>query len=154
MRSFRRLSQRFDSSLSLELRASPLVIAGLTLGHVGAALLTIPLPLALPWQIVIWLLLAGSLAYQLHKQGTRHARRAITGVLLEPDGELSVRFGTDKRWHGCRIVSQVVHPWITFLRLRCANRRFADGLIIAADATDSDSLRRLRARLRLGNLVD
>jgi hypothetical protein len=137
----------------LELGVSPVAIAALLVGHAGAAVLL--LVSAVPWagRVLLWTLLAASLAWHLPRHGTRRSAHAVTALLLEADGELSVRMGTDGPWQACAIARCALHPWIVLLRLRCPARRLPLDVLILPDATRRESLRRLRARLKVRSAV-
>lgn len=145
------MSPGFDNRLTLQLRQSAWCGRILVALHAGAALCVLIAQVPWPARAVLWLALAVSLLQSIRTHASRHGPRCVTALLLEADGELSVRFGADPVWHSCRIESRVVYPAAVLLRLRRAEARLPFGVVVAADAVEPAAFRRLRARLRLGS---
>lgn len=147
------MSPGFDSRLTLQLRESAWCGRILVALHAGAAVCVSIAQIPWPARAALWLALAVSLLQAIRTHARRRSPRSVTALLLEADGELSVRFGADPAWHPCRIDSRVVHPVVVLLRLRRAGAHLPFGVVVAADAVEPAAFRRLRARLRLGSGV-
>jgi hypothetical protein len=145
------LSQKFDSSLILNINLSYFLIGLLALLHLGAALLVGIVPLQLSWRAGLWVALLLSLYHAITRHGWRRGRRAIATVVLDSEGELGVYFAGNETAVHARIISRFIHPWLSVLSLRCADRRWPVSLIVAQDAVDPETFRRWRARLKLQN---
>ncbi len=145
------MSPKFDSRLTLQLRESAWCGRILVALHAGAAVCVSIAQIPWPARAVLWLGLAASLLQSIRTHASRRGPRSVTALLLESDGELSVRFGTDPAWRPCRIEGRVVYPGAVLLWLRRAGARLPFGVVVAADAVEPAAFRRLRARLRLGS---
>ena len=145
------MSTEFDSRLTLQLKESAWCGRILALLHAGAAACVSAALLTWPVKLALWLALAASLFHGFRMHATRTGSRCVSALLLEADGELSVRFGSDSAWYPCRIDSRAVYPGAVLLRLRRAEARLPFSVVVAADAVEPAAFRRLRARLRLGN---
>jgi hypothetical protein len=145
------LSRAFDSSLTVPLRASAWCGRILLWLHAGAALCVSVAQI--PWtaRLVLGLALAASLWRSLRLHATRRHPRSVSALRLEADGELSVRFGAGGAWQACRIDRCVVYAGAVLLRLRREGARLPFSVLVAADAVEPATFRRLRARLRLGS---
>lgn len=145
------MSQKFDSALTLNITRS-YFLTGLLAGlHLGAALLVGIVPLHLSWRIGLWAALLLSLYHVVTSHGWRRGRRAITTAALDGEGQLTVNFAGNETAVEARIISRFIHPWLSVLSLRCADRRWPVSLIVAQDAVDPETFRRWRARLKLQN---
>jgi hypothetical protein len=145
------LSQKFDSSLTLNIDRSYFLTGLLALLHLGAALLVGIVPLHPAWRLGLWVTLGLSLYHALMRHGVRRGRRAVATVVLDGEGELAVYFAGNDNAVTARILSRFIHPWLSVLSLRCTDRRWPVSLIVTRDAVDPETFRRWRARLKLQN---
>ncbi len=143
------MSERLDSNLIINIKVSYLLLTLLLVAHLGSALLVALVPLAWPLKGLLWAVLVVSAAEIWRRYGARTARSAITGFELDREGYCSVRRRPEDAWQAYEVAQAVVHPWFVILLLRREGRRWPLGLVIAADAVEPESFRRLRARLRL-----
>lgn len=119
--------------------------------HTGAAVCVSVASAPWPIRAAVWTALAASLYHGIRAHAVRAGSRSISALLLEPDGELSVRVGAHTDWRPCLIVSKTVYPGAVLLRLRRAGARLPFSVVVAADAVEAAAFRQLRARLRLGS---
>lgn len=141
------MSERFDNTLIFNIKNSRSLAWTLLVVHAGAAGIVLWIPLA-AW---LQLLALACLAASFHRVFTLHARRtaarAVHSVELEGDGDWTLRLKNMQDWGPCRLRARFVHPWLVVVQLRCPSSRLPLSLVIAADAVERDTFRRLRARL-------
>jgi hypothetical protein len=77
----------------------------------------------------------------------RRGKNAVVALRLTSDGELLMRMQSGRSWRSATIENRFVHPKLVLLRTHCEGRRFTDTLMVAADASNSETFRRLRATL-------
>jgi hypothetical protein len=145
------LSERFDNILIFNINNSRLLAAALLVAHLGAAAVVLLLPLAGWLQLLLLLLVGASLYRSLRLYATRQALQAVHGVVLEGDGDWTLRLKNAQEQGPCRLRRQYVHPWLVIVRLHCRHTRFPLNVLIAADAVEHDVFRCLRARLTFRN---
>ena len=143
------MSERFDSNLIINIKVSYLLLTLLLAMYLGSALLVTLVPLAWPLKGLFWVALAVSAVETWRRYGARTVRAAVTGFELDREGYCSVRWGPEGVWQAYEVAQAVVHPWLVILLLRKQGRHRPLGLVIVADAVESEPFRRLRARLRL-----
>lgn len=140
------LSRRYDSPLIINIKESRLLGVALLAGHLGAALLAVPLPLP---ALVLTVLIGGIVASGIHG-ARRHAWRrgsgAVPGFEIDNDGDYFVRRDTGD-WLPCRYVESFLSPWLVIVRLIPEGRRRPVSVLLAADAVAPEEFRELRARL-------
>lgn len=134
-------------TLHINLGASRRLAAVLAAMHVFASLM---LGLASP---VLWLaapVLAGSLAYVLHREVLRLSPASIVAFTLHADCRCEFRTRSGAVQEAQLLGSSFVAPWLTVLNLKTADSRLARHVVIVADAADSEIFRKLRVRLKWG----
>jgi hypothetical protein len=77
----------------------------------------------------------------------RHGKNAVAALRLTSDGELLLRTRSGRSWRAATIENRFVHRKLVLLRTRCGGRRFTGTVIVAADAVNRETFRRLRATL-------
>ncbi len=117
--------------------------------HLGACVLVLVLPTALWLQTLLLILLGLSLYRTLSQHTLRRASSAVCNVTLETDGDWRLQLNNAEERGPCCVRAHYVHPWLVLVQLRCPDARLPVGLVVAADAVDAESFRRLRARLTL-----
>lgn len=145
MRSLARLSARYGTALIIDLVPSKRLL-GLILIIYGLAALPVLLwPGLLPSRQFIWVTLVGILGYrELARHGWARPGRFVHRLGCGADG--SWFFEDDAgRTHGAVLSYRMAAPWLCLLQLSSGGATRT--LLIAADATDSESHRRLRAAL-------
>jgi hypothetical protein len=145
------LSRKFDNSLIIQLKASAQCGWILLALHTGATVCVSVASAPWPIKAAVWTALVASLYHGIRAHAVRVGSRPISALLLEPDGELSVRVGAHADWRPCHIVSKTVCPVAVLLRLRRAGARLPFSVVVTADAVEPTIFRQLRARLRLGS---
>ncbi len=141
-------------SLSIEPRNSRLFTGAVVALHTGAFALTLTLPV--PAGIIAMLILAIVVSCACVLAGAVFRRRPSSIIALE--------WQADGRWRACRrdggkealvlMPDSFVHPALLVLNFRPAGvggwRRWRRrSVVLLPDSADRDTLRRLRARLRL-----
>ncbi|HZR68964.1 MAG TPA: protein YgfX [Burkholderiales bacterium] len=132
-------------SLRLDLKPSPILAGALALVHglalAAAAAVLAGWPLAL---VAAGVALSGAATVAEALQRTPAAARALE---LHADGR-AAWLGPTGHWHeGVLLPERVVTPALIVLALKAGARR-RKHIVLAADASDRESLRRLRAWLR------
>lgn len=122
--------------------------------HLGAGLILIVVPGVVWWRVVLVAVTCASLYRTVRSHALRSGPQAIVALALSRDGDLAVRRRDGSGWVDVSPVTAFIHPWLVVLRLRLPRQRFPAGLLVAADAVDSDGFRRLRARLNLRSRVE
>ncbi len=122
--------------------------------HLGAGLILIVVPGMVWWRVVLVAITCASLYRTVRNHALRRGPQAIVALTLSRDGGLAVCRRDGSGWVDVSLVAAFIHPWLVVLRLHLPQQRFPAGLLVAADAVDSDGFRRLRARLNLRNRVE
>ena len=121
--------------------------------HLGGMLLVETVNLEWLPRAGLWVLLGLSLYRSLRLHALRNAPRAIEALEIDRENIFSVKLKGAKEWRSCRLSSRFIHPWITMLVLRIDSRWWPENLVIVADAVETESFRRWRARLKLQSAV-
>ena len=137
-------SEKSVSPLTLAPEPSRILMSILSLTHLGGAALLWPLDLSWGVKLLLWSMLAVSLAASWPRRGGNDLRRLV----WQADGDwlLQTRDGKES---GARLLpGSYSHPWLVVLNLRLDNGR-QRSVVLFADALAPDMHRRLRARLGL-----
>lgn len=133
--------------LSLRLGTSRLLVLALSGAHAVAAAGLGLSPLAYPWVILGCLGLAGHLVVVLRRDAWRTATGSIVGLELRADRSVRVCF-SGELWSDSRIAgSSFTSPTLAIVNLRLAGQGPERAVLIARDALDADTFRRLRVWL-------
>ena len=141
-------SQLYAAPLSVEPGFSAALATGLALGHGGAViiLLLLPMPGWLKWLGVV--LIVCALTLDLVSHVLRRGPWAVRAVTWWGDGDWPLVDAAGEV-HDCELLLPAyAHPWLTVLRFKVHGRRRTRVLVLASDAGATESGRRLRARLR------
>ncbi|MBI5613179.1 MAG: hypothetical protein HY942_08985 [Gammaproteobacteria bacterium] len=114
--------------------------------HLGAAVLTVLLPVPVWWQVLLAGGIAASAAHVLRRHAWRRARGAAIALEIDSGGDYAVRRVAGD-WLPCRYVESFVSPWLVIVRLVPEGRRRPVSVLVAADAVATEEFRELRARL-------
>lgn len=145
----KRLYAESPDNLTVELGPSRALTAALVLVHGGAVALGLMLPLALTVRITLVALIAVSLYRSVQRHGLRRAHNAIEALALNVDDDCALRHRGSSEWRPGRLIDRWVQRWLTILVVRCDGHRWAESVVICADALPAERFRRLRVRLRL-----
>jgi hypothetical protein len=132
----------------LNIKASYFLTGILPAAHMGAMVLMAVIPAAWWLRVVLWAALGWSLYHSLITHAWRSGPMGIQAIELDNEGIVSVRMAGNDAWLTARIISRLVHPWVTLLSLHLESRRWPVNLVIAADAVEPESFRRWRVALR------
>jgi toxin CptA len=134
--------------LRVPLKPSRYLALTLTAAHACAAIVLIPLELALWSTLALLTLIVASFAYALR----RHAllRSAGSFIVVEFRQHDCVAVQTrDGRWHEARVLpTTCVSPLLTVLNLRVPRRVFARHVVLARDSANNEDYRQVRVWLR------
>ena len=143
------MSQKFDSSLLLNINRSYSLTGLLVLLHLGAALFVGIVPLHLFWRIGLWAALALSLYHVMTRYGWRRGGRTITTAALDGEGQLAVNFAGNETVVEARMHQPLYSPLaeraVAALRRPALARQPDRG----PGCGGPGNLQALRARLRL-----
>ncbi|MDO8706062.1 MAG: hypothetical protein Q7J84_14060 [Sulfuricaulis sp.] len=142
------MSQKLESNLILNIKASRFLTGVLLFVHLGGMILLLAVPGAWPVRLALGALLGWSLYRSLRIHAWRRGPSAIEAIEMDGEGMVSVRFAGRDDWHACQISSRFVHPWLTLLALKIENRCWPVSLAIAADAVEPEPFRCWRVALR------
>ncbi len=107
----------------------------------------VALPLAMPWRLVLSLLVVISLVHGLRSQVLRSGRFALRAAELGADGSWLLYTAKGAIQSASLSRSSFVRPRLTVLNF--STGRFGrSSMILLPDAVDGETLRRLRVRLR------
>lgn len=146
-------SNKSTAPLTLDLVPSRGLIVALVGGHllVFSSLLVVDLGLFL--KVALTVGIAGSLLVNGLRYGVASSRWFVERLGCSAAGEWTL--GTaDGRLRIVQLRGSYVHPQLVILNFRGEHWWQASSLVIPADATDADSLRRLRVRLRTGGVEE
>ncbi|MFQ6021136.1 MAG: protein YgfX [Acidiferrobacterales bacterium] len=143
------MSERSDDNLIFDLKGSLTLTAIMLALHVGAWLIVLSLPISWWLRIALSMVVVLSLYHTLWLHALRRASHAVSNVMLEGDGDWTLRLQNSDGRGPCRLRTHYVHPWVVLVQLRCPGAWLPVNLVIPADAVDADAFRRLRARLKL-----
>jgi hypothetical protein len=137
------------------LRASALLVAILSVVHVGALTIVLSVPLPVSVQAALAVLIVASFYRELNRHALRRARSAVVAFELRAeDGTCALQRRRSPNWEEGRVVDQWVYPRLTLLVLRLAQRKWPVSVVIPQDAVETDSFRRLRVQLRLRSAAE
>lgn len=119
--------------------------------HAGALLLLWSLKMSGIPAAALAAALSISLYTSVRRHGLRKGPQAIRSFSLDEEDNCAIHRRGDDEGRPCVITRQFVQPWVTILMLRITGHRTSEALVLARDALDPDSFRKLRARLRLRN---
>jgi toxin CptA len=137
--------------LRVRLRPSRL-FAGLVLLVHGGALIAVQ-PLALPaWgRLLLSAAILGSLAQTLWSRVAMRSRAAVVQVESSEAGAWTLIRRDGQAREAQLLPDSLVQPWLMVLNFRFREGRGRASVALFADSADSDTQRRLRARLRRGS---
>ncbi len=139
---------RGSAPLHLELRPSRLLQALLLAVHGGALVAALFVPLPWPLRLLVALALLVSLRYSVARWASLSARRAVVALLRDELGEWHATLAGGGELSLRLLPDSYVSGWLVVLNFSGGTRR-ALPVVILPDMLDRESLRRLRARLRM-----
>lgn len=141
-------STKYASPLRLEIQRSRKLLSMLLAAHLGAFLLIWALTIAIKWQLLLALLILGSLYFNTKVYYLLTSANAIVHAVWD----------ADENWHlslanGSTIIARLlpdtyIHPWLVVLNFVSQNPSKKYSLPLLPDSLDANTLRRLRVRLR------
>ncbi len=148
-------STRYAQPLRLTPKPSRILMALLTLGHLGALSILFPLdfPIVIKGLIAVVLLL--SLVVAWRKQPGKVGEGGVKTLTWQADGEWLLGTVDGKQLQANLHESTYVHPWLVVLNFRQQAKRGILSFTLAPDALDKETFRELRVRLKVaGKLTD
>jgi hypothetical protein len=145
-------SKGYAPTLHVERRPSRRLIGWLWSVHAAAAMAACVLPVPPAAVIGLLGLVAGSLYRSHGLHGALTAREAITGFVLDEDGDWYLTTAEQSVLKARLLPGSVVHPRLIVLTFAVDGRGRWDGrrsVVLVPDGGDPRSLRKLRVRLRL-----
>jgi toxin CptA len=128
---------------------SPTLAGWVTAAHLlpvlGLALADLPAT----GRLLLFAVVLASLFHHWRSDVLRRGGRALVEAHWSSDGRWTLRDGADRLLSAELSATRLLHPQLVVLNFACGrfDRR---SLVLFADALDADTLRRLRAELRLG----
>jgi hypothetical protein len=147
-------SDKSTAPLRLDLVPSRGLIVALVGGHLLALTSLLVVDLGLTLKVALTVGIAGSLWVHWLRYGAVSSHWFVERLACSVAGEWTL--GTaDGRVRTVQLRGSYVHPQLVILNFRGDHRWWQScSLVIPADATDADSLRRLRVRLRTGGMEE
>lgn len=142
-------STKYAQPLRLEPKPSHILIALLTMGHLGAIALLIPLDFSIIIKLGIAAMLLVSLIVALRKQPGSVGEGGVQTLVWKADGEWLLETVDGESLPATLHESTYVHPWLVVLNFRQANKRGLLSFALAPDALDGETFRELRVRLKV-----
>lgn len=141
-------STKYASPLRLEIQRSQKLLSLLLVTHLGAFMLIWTLTIAIQWQLLLALIILGSLFYYTKAYY----------LLTSPNAVVHAIWDADENWHlslangsiiSARLLPDTyIHPWLVVLNFICQDPSKKYSLPLLPDSLDANTLRRLRVRLR------
>jgi len=116
--------------------------------HGAALVVSLLLPLELPFQLLLCAAIGVSLIQAARLHVWRSSQRAVAAVDAVQDQHWILHLRSGEEFQGQLLSSSFVHPRLLILNFSTAPLQ-GRSLVLAADAVDPDLLRQLRVRLRL-----
>lgn len=140
--------------LAVDLRASRQLAVLLALAGAAALLLVLWLPLPAGVRLALGLLLPAVTVHALLRDALRLLPWSVTALQLAGDGTL--RYCTRAgQWQAAQLLgSSCVTAWLTVLALKPSGGWLARGVVLLPDSLEREDYRRLRIRLRWGEMVE
>lgn len=142
-------STKFAQPLRLQPKPSRILIALLTVGHLGAIAVLFPLDLLLLVKLGIAAVLIVSLVVALRKQPGRVGEGGVQTLIWKADGDWVLETTEGELLNAPLHESTYVHPWLVVLNFRQENKRGLLSFTLAPDALDGETFRELRVRLKV-----
>lgn len=141
-------SPPFDATIDLALRPSLRALSCLFWLHVGVLVLALVALRTGPVLALLALAMAGSWFWTRRHPAFGHGRRALTRLTWHAEGAWTLHDASGASFDAELLGSSLVHDALLVLnfRLKQGGRR---SRVLLGDEIDDESLRRLRARLRM-----
>ncbi len=137
-----------ETPLRIEPGFSPRLGLFVVLSHILAIMVVAGLPLVVPLNLVLGLVVIISLVYNIKTRVLRTGDSALKAVALDPVEGWSLYMATGVVERATLHPSSFVRPWLIVLNFSV--RRFdRRSLILFSDSLDRETLRRLRVQLRI-----
>ena len=147
-------STKYAQPLRLIPKPSRILIALLTVGHLGAVAVLIPLDLSLFIKLGIAAVLLVSLIIALRKQPGRTGEGGVQALTWKADGDWVLETAEGESLSARLHESTYVHPWLVVLNFRQENKRGLLSFALAPDALDHEIFRELRVRLKVAGSLE
>ncbi|MDT8384687.1 MAG: protein YgfX [Gammaproteobacteria bacterium] len=135
--------------LRLSPKPSRILIALLTVGHLGAIAILLPLDIHLIIKLGIAIVLAVSLVIAVRKQPGRTGEGGVQTLIWQADGDWLLETADGETLDARLHESTYVHPWLVVLNFRLTDRPGLLSFTLAPDALDKETFRALRVRLKV-----
>jgi toxin CptA len=142
-------STKYAQPLRLTPKSSRILMTLLTIGHLGAAAVLIPLDLSLLIKLAIGAALLVSLFVAWRKQPGRVGEGDVQTLTWQTDGEWLLETVDGKQFPASLHESTYVHPWLVVLNFRREDDRRMLSFTLPPDALDAETFRELRVRLKV-----
>jgi len=140
--------------LRLNPKPSRILIALLTVGHLGAIAVLFPLDLSLFIKLGVAAVLLVSLIIALRKQPGRTGEGGVQSLIWKADGDWVLETAEGESLYATLHESTYVHPWLVVLNFRQENKRGLLSFTLAPDALDHEVFRELRVRLKVAGSLE
>ena len=142
-------STKFAQPLRLNPKPSRILIALLSIGHLGAIAILLPLYIPLVIKLGLTIVLVVSLVIALRKQPGRVGEGGVQTLIWKADGDWLLETTEGESLNATLHESTYVHPWLVVLNFRQENKSGLLSFALAPDALDSETFRELRVRLKV-----
>lgn len=134
--------------LDLQLRPSRTLGMLLASAHMLSLLPVWIMPVTIPVQIALSLMLAASLLFHMRRDVLLAAPSSIIRLHFSPDCRCACLTRDETGFEATLLGSSLVTPWLIVLNLRPEGRRMSRHAVIFPDSADMEGRRKLRVLLR------
>lgn len=142
-------STKYAQPLRLNPKPSRVLIGLLTVGHLGAVAVLLPLDFPLIVKLLIGIALLVSLIVALRKQPGKTGEGGVQTLTWKVDGDWLLETIDGESMSATLHESTYVHPWLVVLNFKLEGKRGLLSFVLAPDALDGETFRELRVRLKV-----
>jgi toxin CptA len=142
-------STKYAQPLRLKPKPSRILIGLLTVGHLGAIAVLLPLDFPLIVKLLIAVVLLVSLVVAWRKQPGKVGEGGVQTLTWKADGDWLLETVDGESLNATLHESTYVHPWLVVLNFRQEGKHGLLSFVLAPDALDRELFRELRVRLKV-----
>jgi hypothetical protein len=142
-------STKYAQPLRLNPKPSRILLGLLTVGHLGAIAVLLPLDFPLIIKLLIVVVLLVSLVVAWRKQPGKVGEGGVKTLIWKADGNWLLETIDGESLNATLHESTYVHPWLVVLNFRQEGKQGLLSFVLAPDALDHEIFRELRVRLKV-----
>jgi hypothetical protein len=142
-------STKYAQPLRLNPKPSRILLGLLTVGHLGAIAVLLPLDFPLIIKLLIVVVLLVSLVVAWRKQPGKVGEGGVKTLIWKADGDWLLETIDGESLNATLHESTYVHPWLVVLNFRQEGKQGLLSFVLAPDALDHEIFRELRVRLKV-----